>query len=208
MKVLNAGSIELLDHMGTDDSIIKAARQCYGSSGNELADERLLESVVKHRHTSCLEHTALTFKVKAPIFVARQWMRHRVGCSYNEKSLRYTEAQMMFYIPDEIRNQPDWMDTEIAQDWDEAIRTSWEIYERLIRVHEIPKEQARAVLPLGIYTEFIFSCNMASLLHFLELRLTKSAQAEIRVYAQAILELIQEVFPKTTKIIRKDMEHA
>lgn len=193
--------------MGTDDSIVNSARQCYGSTGNKLADERLLTSVIKHKHTSCMEHTSLTFKVKCPIFVARQWMRHRVGCSYNERSLRYCEAQPEFYIPtdEQFANSALAYKYKPLKEW--WIRDCNDHYnDYLAWVDYLPKEQARAVLPLGLYTEFVFTCNMASLMHFLELRLALSAQYEIRVYAEAILELIQEFYPQTTRALREQLQ--
>ena len=196
MKILNAGSLALLDSMGTDDSIVSAARICYGTKGNSLADQKLLTMLVREEHMSPMEHTSLTFEVSAPIFVARQWMRHRVGCSYNEKSLRYCEAEPEFYVPEGLNEEQE----EIY----ECNQSCWEDYRQLLH-SGVPREQARAVLPLGIYTTFAFTCNMASLFHFLKLRLSPAAQMEIRVYAKGMLQLAKGVFPITAGEIEKKL---
>lgn len=186
-QVLNAGSVELLDWMGGDKAIVRGGRICYQSQGSELADINLVKALVKNNHTSALEHAVFTFKVKAPIFVFRQWHRHRIGWSYNEKSLRYCEASPEFYIPQVL--------FEVNEDFIlKSYESSYTDYLTLVNCG-FPKEQARAVLPLGIYTEMVCTCNGASLLHFEELRTSKHAQKEIQDYAWALLDCVKEVAP-------------
>ena len=186
-QVLNAGSVELLDWMGGDKAIVRGGRICYQSQGNALADINLIKALVKNNHTSALEHAVFTFQVKAPIFVFRQWHRHRIGWSYNEKSLRYCEATPEFYVPDGL------LDT--TEDFiKDSYSSSYADYETLVK-SGIPKEQARAVLPLGIYTEMVCTCNGASLLHFEDLRTSKHAQKEIQDYTWALLDCVKEVAP-------------
>jgi thymidylate synthase (FAD) len=137
------------------------------------------------------EFANFTFRIKCPIFVARQWMRHRMG-SYVEKSLRYTKAEN-FYIPE---------GTDAKQLFDAAIRTSISAYETLLAIG-VKKEQARAVLPLSVMTEFYWNVNARSLMNFLKLRLDKHAQLEIREYAQEIMNIFESKMPITAKYFKE-----
>lgn len=190
-KVLNKGEIELVQHCGSDLMVVNAARASYGRQVDKLEakDINLLKRLITEGHLSTLEHTLLTFRVKAPIFIARQWMRHRVGCSYNERSGRYCEPEFDFFIPDNID-----MKGEYAKDafgrFQEYIKG---VYDILISHENFPREIARAILPQGLYTNFFFTCNLRSFLHFYGLRSSEHAQKEIRVYANAMLELIKEI---------------
>lgn len=196
MKIncLNAGYVELLEHMGGDKAIIDAARVCYQSHGNDEADKKLIKMLIKEDHRSPLEHCVFRFMVKAPIFVVRQWQRHRT-CSYCEKSLRYCDASPEFYIPDNI--QEDYL----QERWLSMMEADFNEY--LFFQEFIPREQARSLLPLGIYTEFIWTVNGSSLCNFLGLRLNKHAQAEIREYAAALLDITKTVAPITFGEISK-----
>lgn len=183
--------------MGGDEAIIEAARHCFQSDGNEKADENLLKMLVKEHHTSPMEHCVMTFEVKAPIFVFRQWHRHRIGMSYNELSLRYCEANPEFYIPDGLSPEQE----ELISANQDCCRIDY----LQLRLHGLSMEQARIVLPTSLYSTMIWTCNMASLYHFLELRTDPHAQKEIREYAWAVCELAKEVAPKTMKIMEETL---
>jgi thymidylate synthase (FAD) len=138
-----------------------------------------------------------TFDVKAPLFVARQWFRHRIG-SYNEESLRYCVALRDYYIPENLEG-------ELREAWIAQNESAFDFYEQLVTEHRLPKEQARSVLPVGIYTTFYWTVNGSSLMNFLQLRLDRAAQKEIRVYAQAVLELVKEVAPISFGIFEREV---
>ena len=189
MIVLNAGKVDLIEYMGGDAAVIRNARRCWRSeSRGEDSDQKLINHLISKRHMTPFEAMVFTFDVKAPIFVARQWFRHRVG-SFNEVSLRYCAANREFYVPDS---------GDVGmQAWHEVMNKCMDTYEAYLKF--LPKEQARSLLPIGLYTEFYWTVNGSSLLNFLDLRTDKSAQFETRVYAQAIVELVTEVAPMTIK---------
>jgi thymidylate synthase (FAD) len=133
------------------------------------------------------EAMVFTFDIKCPIFVARQWMRHRMG-SFNEESLRYCVAEREFYVP-EYLSEP-----EPLTEWYDVLMMVTDFYEMLLK-EGVPKEQARSILPLGTYTKFYWTVNGSSLMNFLKLRLNKAAQKEIREYAEVILDMAKVVAP-------------
>lgn len=197
-------SVELVRVSGSDLDIVNAARVSYGKVSTALSDRdsKLINYLMEHKHTSPFEHNQLSFRVKAPIFVARQWMRHRMN-SYNEISYRYVKAAVEFYIPAQWRYQ----DTQnkqsstgsfdnhlLTDQYRQAITQAYETYTRLME-QGVCREQARGVLPVCTYTEFIYTTNLHSLMHFLQLRLSPGAQYEIKVYAQALLSLSAPHFP-------------
>lgn len=187
MQVLNNGSVTLLEHMGGDQAVIRNARRCWRSeSKSENADRQLLRHLIKAGHKTPFEAMVFTFDVKVPLFVARQWFRHRMG-SFNEESLRYCIALRDYYIPENLEGA-------LLEDWKRHNEAAFDFYDQLV-AQKISKEQARSVLPVGIYTNFYWTVNGSSLMNFLNLRLERGAQHEIRVYAQAILELVKEVAP-------------
>lgn len=187
MQVLNKGSVILLEQMGGDQAVIRNARRCWRSeSKSENADRQLLRHLIKAGHKTPFEAMVFTFDVKAPLFVARQWFRHRIG-SFNEESLRYCIALREYYVPVDL-------ESTLLEDWNRHNEAAFDFYTELVEA-KIPKEQARSVLPVGIYTSFYWTVNGSSLMNFLNLRLESGAQYEIRVYAQAILELVKEVAP-------------
>jgi len=188
--VLNAGHVKLLEFMGGDEAVIRNARLCWRSEdrSNPQADRNLIRHLITKGHWSPFEAMVFTFKVKAPIFVARQWMRHRIG-SFNEESLRYCVAEGDFYVPDGLT------DPDPLTEWYDVLLVIRDFYERLLKEGDVPKEQARAILPLGIYTKFYWTVNGSSLMNFLRLRIDPSAQKEIRDYAEVILEMVKEVAP-------------
>jgi len=205
------GSVALIQHVGDDKAIVNAARVSFGGDNALPFDERdskLIRYLLKHQHGSPFEHNSLTFKVVAPIFVVRQWMRHRIGVSYNEISGRYVEIEERIYTPVTFRQQArnnrqasveadERLDQARAHDaWDAAWRHAYGTYQELLRLG-VTREQARGVLPQAAYTEFYFTCNIRSLLHFVGLRDHKGAQYEIQKYAQALAALAEPLFPVT-----------
>src|SRR5579872_367905 len=197
-------SVELVRVSGSDLDVVNAARVSYGKVSSHVSDrdKKLIAFLMEHNHTSPFEHNQLSFRIKAPIFVARQWMRHRMN-SYNEISYRYVKASLEFYIPPKWRSQDtknkqasigSFDNPEFTQKLKDAIAYSVQTYEYLLE-NGIGREIARSVLPLGTYTEFIFTCNLHSLMHFLKLRLHAGAQYEIQMYAQSLLKLALPHFP-------------
>ena len=205
-------SVELLRVSGSDLDIANAARVSYGRVSTAISerDKKLIEFLMEHEHTSPFEHNQLSFRVKAPIFVARQWMRHRMN-SYNEISYRYVEIKTEFYIPTSFRYQDtvnkqgsvgSFSDDVLREVYKKTLENSYQAYEQLLAAG-VCREQARAIMPVATYTEFIFTCNLHSLMHFLKLRLSSGAQWEIRMYAGALLRLALPHFPLTLEAWRK-----
>lgn len=190
MKVLNAGYVELGEWTGGDAAVIRNARRCYRSeSKGKEADRKLIRHLVRSGHKTPFEAMVFTFDVKAPIFVARQWFRHRIG-SFQEQSLRYCEAEPEFFKPEileGVMGEQGWM-------WDNHNEAAMELYRTCVASGML-KEKARAVLPLGIYTRFYWTVNGSALLNFLDLRTDKHAQPEIQSYAWAIHDQVSEVAP-------------
>ena len=185
--VLNAGYVRLVEYMGGDESVIRNARRCWRSEdkSSEESDRNLIRHLLREGHMTPFEAMVFTFDVKCPIFVARQWMRHRIG-SFNEESLRYCVAERDYFIPHGLNQQ------QLAF-WKMYNDEQFDRYNLLKQT--MPKEQARSILPLGTYTKFYWTVNGRSLMNFLKLRLDKGAQAEIREYAEAILDMAKVVAP-------------
>lgn len=197
-------SLELIRVSGSDLDIVNAARVSYNKIATEVTerDKKLIAFLMEHNHTSPFEHTQLSFRVKAPIFVQRQWMRHRMN-SYNEISYRYVKAPLEFYTPPYWRYQDTknkqasigaFENEDFKKKYQEIIDASAKTYEYLLE-NGLCRELARATLPLCTYTHFIFTCNLHSLMHFLRLRLDAGAQYEIRQYAQGLLHFAFDHFP-------------
>lgn len=206
--------ITLIDYMGDDRSIVNDARVSYGKRSEEFSDKdrKLLNYLVKHEHFSPFRGVALKFRVKCPLFVARQWYKHHVSSNYtdeqdgwNEKSFRYTEiTEDDFYIPTNFRYQSE-VNKQSGDEYFQYPASVRKMYEMICQdslkgyrgmiTAGVCREQARAVLVPAIYTEFIWTTSLQSILNFLDLRIKPDAQEEIRVYAQAITELIQPIFP-------------
>jgi thymidylate synthase (FAD) len=189
---------------GSDIDIVNAARVSYGKCATELTekDTKLIRFLLEHHHDTPFEHNQLSFRIKAPIFVVRQWMRHRMN-SYNEISYRYVKSALEFYTPQEWRFQDTvnkqasvgvFLDNDLKKTYLASLTVAAKTYEELL-AGGVCREIARAVLPLCTYTEFIYTCNLRSLLHFLELRLHKGAQKEIQLFAQSLLYLAMPHFP-------------
>lgn len=206
IQVLDHGFVRYIDHMGTDERIVEAARISYRSpSKGEDADRKLLRYLFKNKHTSPFEMCKITFNVKMPIFVMRQWVRHRMQ-NLNEVSARYTELPDEFYVPSEWRKQDDknkqssCATGEIDKATNTILRTAYReaynVYQILLQ-RGVAREMARMVLPVGIYTECYSCWDLNNLLKFFSLRDDAHAQAEIQEYARAMKAITSELFPWT-----------
>lgn len=208
VKVLDKGFVELVRYMGDDNSICETARCSTASSGKDNVG--LIDYLMRHRHTSPFEFVEFVFHIKCPIFCIRQIIRHRTA-NVNEKSLRYSKANDDFYIPDinEIRKQDkinrqmaneslgdEIVSKEFCYDVNTLSEEAFEIYMEAID-SGICREQARMVLPVNLYTEFYWKMDLHNLLHFLKLRMDNHAQKEVRLYADAIYEIIKPIIPNT-----------
>jgi thymidylate synthase (FAD) len=205
---LDHGFVRLIDSMGSDISVVRAARVSYDAAWrageNEGSDKKLINYLWKNKHTTPFEAVTLTFEIKAPIFVFRQWHRHRTW-SYNELSARYKELPEEFYVPlpENIGTQS--ANNKQARDLGnkdsispDIIRKSCEqsfyIYRMLI-ADGVPRELARSVLPVATYSHMFATVNLLNLLKFLTLRCDSHAQYEIRVYAEAMKEIANSIVP-------------
>lgn len=197
-------SLSLSRVSGSDLDVVNAARVSFGKTMTSITDrdKKLIYYLAEHQHTSPFEHNQLSFHVKCPIFVARQWMRHRMN-SYNEISYRYVKSKLEFYVPLTFRYQSvsnrqasgdAFTNEELLDVYKKALLESAQAYETLLE-KGVCRELARGLLPVATYTEFMFTCNLHSLVHFLKLRLHEGAQYEIRQYALGMLELAKPHFP-------------
>ncbi len=212
-KVPDKGFVKLVEFMGGDRRALDSARVSFGSSSKgEAQDRKLIEYLLENGHLSPFEHSVFQFHVKCPIFVARQWMRHRIA-SYNEISARYTEVPDEFYMPDSFRaqdrinRQGSTRSGALEQEkmlgiYERSIKASYTAYRELLEAGAA-REMARLVLPVAQYTQFYWSVNARSLLNFIALRTDEHAQYEMRRYADAILEIFREKMPWTWEAYAK-----
>ena len=216
VRVLDHGYVRLVDHMGDDLSIVRNARQSFDAQwragDDEGSDKRLLNYLWSNKHTTPFESVEFQFEVHAPIFVIRQWHRHRTW-SYNELSARYTDLPEEFYVPrldvigKQSRNNKQARDvSEVGGDAyvirdtiKETCEDSFAQY-RLLLDQGCPRELARGVLPMNTYTNMFAKVDLLNLLKFLDLRLHPHAQWEIQQYAQAMLDLIENHVPNTVAV--------
>jgi len=255
IPVLDHGFVRVIDYMGDDAAIVQAARVSYGKGTKKISEDRgLIHYLLRHRHTTPFEMCEIKFHVKLPIFVARQWIRHRTA-NVNEYSARYSILDREFYVPDrryldrhliekriekqlEERGQHDLFgppepvplaelaaqsksnrqgrdevlsdaEAEEVLEWIKAESTrEYTIYKKLLNVDEhgkvldpgrpgLARELARMVLPANIYTQWYWKVDLHNLLHFLSLRADPHAQYEIRVYAEAMLDVVKRWLPIT-----------
>lgn len=213
IPVLDKGNVRYIRHLGSDIAICEAARISYlAPSKGELSDKKLIEYLWKNLHTSPFEQCSITFDIKMPIFVMRQFIRHRTF-RVNEVSGRYSELKDEFYIPTTWRAQDnknkqssvDSLDLEhkcLTQAVDLNCHHQYLFYKDLLS-GGVAREMARMVLPLNIYTEIYVNCDLHNLMHFLNLRLDEHAQYEIRVYAEAMKAIMKHLFPWTTEVFNK-----
>ena len=194
IKVLDKGFVRLIDHMGSDLSVVNAARVSFGKTKEtfEDADAKLVDYLAAHEHTSPFRHTALTLHVKAPIFVFRQWMKHRIASEFNEISGRYVEfPEDEFFVPEAFRRQAkvnkqgsegaiETSDHARAMEsYLESCRGAVAHYKELLSLG-VCREQARCVLPLGLYSEVYWTVSLQAVAHVIRLRADGHAQWEIQ----------------------------
>lgn len=185
LDVLDHGFVELVDTMGDYNSVARAARVSYKSTGNESGNKKLVCTLLKQGHDSPFEHVTLTYHIKAPIFVARHFVRHRMA-SWNELSGRYTKLSNEFYIPDKDR-----LNGANVNTIKHALNKTYDAYKELV-LQGCTKEVARTVLPVSVYTEWFWTVNVRSLMNVLNLRAVPAAQYETCEYAVAIGKLWKE----------------
>lgn len=219
------GKVQLIESYGSDKSVVNSARVSFGKHKEELdeRDKKLINYLIKHRHTSTLEHCGITFKFVVPLYVRSQHHRHRTW-SYNEISRRYTDVNIQFYEPKMFRTQhktnrqasnadsidpvlyPDLSDSEFGTTASECViahhENSLELYHQLM-ARGVCREQARGVLPQNLYTEYYGTCSLANLLKFIDLRTHEGAQWEILKVAEACLEIATDLFPETVGAYRR-----
>lgn len=209
IPVLDKGFVRLVDYLGGDERIVQAARVSYGAGTKSYRQDRgLIHYLLKNEHTSPFEQVQLTFHCKMPIFVARQWVRHRTA-RLNEISGRYSIMKDEFYVPsvDQMRTQSEdnkqarsdeCLDANLSRTMlEEMLADQTQLYSHYEGMIEmgLAREVARANLPLSLYTEWYWQIDLHNLLHFLRLRMDPHAQYEIRVYAEAMAKCAQAVAP-------------
>jgi thymidylate synthase (FAD) len=211
IAVLDHGFVRLDAAMASDLSVVNSARVSFGRRKEEMdeSDEGLVRFLMRDRHGTPFEHNAFRFHIRAPIFVVREWMRHRIG-SFNEFSMRYAKATDDFYVPDadDVRTQVgkpgaysfEPVEPELAERTREELQAvyeqAFETYERLVEAG-VARELARSVMPVGAYTEFYWTVNARALMNFVSLRAHETAQREIRRYAEAVETFLAERMPVT-----------
>jgi thymidylate synthase (FAD) len=216
------GKVEYVEHMGSDLSVVNSARVSFGKHKDaiEEKDEKLIKYLIKHRHTSTLEHCVATFRFKVPLYVRSQHHRHRTW-SYNEISRRYTEYNIEFYNPALYRtqhksnrqasNEGDFVSGPMCQpvlgcQVHESVRrytnTALNYYNNLLKAG-VCREQARGLLPQTMYTEYYGTANLNNILKFIDLRIHEGAQGEIQEVAKAVLKISKQLYPITVGAYEK-----
>lgn len=196
IKVLDKGFVRLVEVMGRDAGVVEAARVSYaGTTKGEEKDRKLISYLLQHQHLTPFEHAVFKFHCKCPIFVARQWFRHRFA-AYNEISYRYTAVKDDYYFPEAWRAQdvknkqgsvtsPTLNQKDLHKTFQEAVDKMSAAYNSMIEAG-VAREMARMVLPVNLYTEFYWTVNARSLMNFIGLRADKHAQWEIQQFAEAM----------------------
>ena len=208
--VLNKGFVRLVDYLGGDERVVQSARVSYGKGTKSYReDSALIDYLLRNSHTSPFEQVVLTFHIKLPIFVARQWIRHRTA-RLNEVSGRYSVLKDDFYVPapgdlaeqstdNKQGRSSEALDPVLAEKtravFAEGQKRAYDDYSSLVD-EGIARELARINLPLSLYTEWYWQIDLHNLFHFLKLRLDAHAQKEIRLYAQVLLEIAMTVAPR------------
>ena len=207
--VLDKGFVRLVDYLGSDQRIVQAARVSYGEGTKSYRqDQGLIDYLLRNEHTSPFEQVILTFHTKMPVFVARQWVRHRTA-RLNEISGRYSIMKDEFYVPagpdismqsedNKQGRSTDPVDPQVQQEIQESLASqqgaAYQAYMKLVDMG-LARELARINLPLSMYTEWYWQIDLHNLFHFLRLRLDAHAQYEIRAYAQVMLDIARAVAP-------------
>lgn len=219
-RVLDFGYVRLDGALADDLSVVNSARVSFNKHAEEMgpSEKGLIRFLMKNHHGTPFEHNVFRFEVKAPIFVVREWMRHRIG-SFNELSGRYAEMEKEFYIPSlkNIRTQVgkpgaytfETVDEESAKLFQQEVRmnsqAAWTVYEDCLagemiegkKGMPIAKELARLVLPVNLYTKFFWSVNARSLMNFVALRNESQAMYEIQQFASAVENMFEWKMPVT-----------
>ena len=226
------GCVEYVEHMGSDLTIVNAARVSFGKHKSDLdeKDKKLIHYLVNHKHTSTFEHNIVTFRFKVPLFVRSQHHRHRTW-SYNEISRRYTDVDIQFYEPTNFRTQH--KSNRQASNTEDLINPMMERYDpassvpykvlanRMIKDFHyealrlfddlldsgVCREQASGILPQNMYTEYYGTVNLSNLLKFIELRTHEGAQWEIQQAAKACLEIAENLWPVAVGAHRSNKEN-
>jgi thymidylate synthase (FAD) len=232
------GRVDYVNHMGDDLTVVNSARVSFGVEKDELdgRDRKLINYLIKHRHTSTLEHNLITFRFTVPMYVRSQHHRHRTW-SYNEISRRYTDVNIKFYEPQSFRTQhksnrqasnaEELIDPEVGDyTYDDGFifkcipcededmhclveayhKMSLDVFNMMID-KGVCREQARGVLPQNLYTEYYGTVNLSNLLKFIDLRTHEGAQWEIQKVAEACLEIATDLFPETVGAYRRIKEN-
>jgi thymidylate synthase (FAD) len=213
--------IELIAHMGTDIDVVNDARASFDRASEELSEKdiKLIRYLIKHKHTSPFRGVVFKFKVKAPLFICRQWWKHVIASNHNEEQLGWNEKSFRyvpiddsgdFYVPQVFRQQSEnnkqategAMEGDVAQQaamiYEQQCQASFDAYTQLLELG-VGREQARGILVPSVYTSWVWTVSLQSLLHFVGLRLGKGAQQEIGAYAEAIFDIVQDIVPETIK---------
>tara|TARA_A100001391_G_scaffold26208_2_gene14130 strand:+ start:320 stop:1021 length:702 start_codon:yes stop_codon:yes gene_type:complete len=218
----NIGCVSYVEHMGSDLTVVNSARVSFGVEKTDLddRDRKLINYLIKHRHTSTLEHNVITFKFVVPLFIRSQHHRHRTW-SYNEISRRYTDKDLQFYLPNSFRTQhksnrqasnanelinpkvyPNMSSMKAAELLEAKTYECLNTFETLLDAG-VCREQARMVLPQNLYTEYYGTVNLNNLLKFIDLRTHEGAQWEIQKVAEACLEIASDLWPVSVESYSK-----
>jgi len=206
---LDHGFVRVVDYMGDDAAVVQAARVSYGKGTRKSTEDRgLIRYLMRHRHTTPFEMAEIKLHVKLPIFVARQWIRHRTA-NVNEVSARYSILDREFYLPraedlavqsvDNKQGRGAPLTPEAAAEVLSLLRRdalqAYDTYETLLEGHQLARELARMDLPVNYYTQWYWKIDLHNLLHFLALRIDPHAQYEIRVYGEAMASVVRAWVP-------------
>jgi thymidylate synthase (FAD) len=212
------GKVDYVSHMNSDVTVVNSARVSFGKEVEEVSDKdkKLINYLIKHRHTSTLEHCTVTFRVKVPLYIRSQHHRHRTW-SYNEISRRYTDFNLEFYEPKAFRTQhksnrqasnPEGLINPVlscGSDCDEMMRLhhqmSFDLFNRMIEAG-VCREQARGVLPQNLYTEYYATASLLNILKFISLRIHEGAQWEIQQLAKGMLDIVSDLYPITVEAFK------
>lgn len=210
-------SVQLLEVMGNDLTVVNAARVSFAKESHELteADGKLIRYLAKHKHVTPFFHPQVRFRIKMPIFVAREWYRHQIGFARNEVSRRYVDFKAEVYAPKELRARDPKLkqgskaesvedNDSVAVEMAKALDSAVESYETLLLSNVAP-EVARMVLPQSMYTEFIETGSLAAYARLCQLRLDPTAQKEIQLYADAVSKLMEDKFPVSWAALMADV---
>jgi len=222
IKALDHGFVIPIDYMGSDNDVVQAARTSFGPSGRPIHDDRgLIRYLLRHRHTTPFEMLSVKFLCRMPIMVARQWIRHRTA-KVNEMSLRYAEPLEFFYVPDPTKVSVQSKDNKqgrgeplsgeaaamVLDLFTDGQHEDMARYRRLADEFGLAKELARAVLPVSLYTQWVWKIDLHNLMHFLGLRLDAHAQYEIRVFAEAMAQFVRAWAPLSWEAFEDYRLHA